>query len=96
MQRGVPIPRACPNACAHHVKFIENLLTAEKNLLLQSRMETVCLKSVRAKVLRYLKSFAPDWMVSYYRNGTHTIATEKDTVLIVSHGVLLHGAGRRT
>ena len=56
------IPHACPNACAHHAKLIENLLrlTAQKNLLLQSRMEIVCLKSVRAKVLRYLASFAPE------------------------------------
>jgi len=55
------IPRACPNACAHHAKLIENLLrlTAEKNLLLQSRMEIVSLKSVRMKVLCYLESFAP-------------------------------------
>jgi len=56
------IPRACPNACAHHAKLIENILrlVAEKNLLLQSRMEIVCLKSVRAKVLRYLESFVPE------------------------------------
>jgi len=56
------IPSACPNACAHHAKLIENLLrlTAEKNLLLQSRMEIICLKSVRAKVLRYLASFVPE------------------------------------
>ena len=56
------IPQACSNACAHHAKLIENLLrlTAGKNLLLQSRMEIVCLKSVRAKVLRYLLSFVPE------------------------------------
>jgi len=56
------IPCACSNACAHHAQLIENLLrlTAQKNLLLQGRMEIVCLKSVRAKVLRYLASFAPE------------------------------------
>ena len=45
-----------------YAKLIENLLrlTAQKNLLLQSRMEIVCLKSVRAKVLRYLASFVPE------------------------------------
>ena len=55
------IPRTCPNACAHHAQLIENLLrlTAEKNLLLQSRMELIGLKTIREKVLRYLASFAP-------------------------------------
>ena len=56
------IPHSCPNACAHHARLIENLLrlTANKNLQLQSRMEIVCLKSVRAKALRYLASFTPE------------------------------------
>jgi len=56
------IPRTCPNACAHHGKLIENMLqlVANKNLLLQSRMEIVSLKSVRAKVLRYLASFGSE------------------------------------
>ncbi|MCL2508388.1 MAG: Crp/Fnr family transcriptional regulator [Oscillospiraceae bacterium] len=56
------IPSVCPNACAHHAKLIENMLrlTAEKNLLLQSRMEIISLKSVRAEVLRYLESFVPE------------------------------------
>ena len=53
--------RACQNACAFHHRLIENMLrlVAEKNLFLQTRMEVMALKSVRAKVLRYLESFAP-------------------------------------
>ena len=49
----------CSNACSFHGKLIENMLrvVANKNLQLQDRMEIVCMKSVRNKVLRYLKSF---------------------------------------
>jgi len=54
------ILHTCPNSCAHHTKLIENMLelVANKNLQLQSRMEIVSLKTVRAKVMRYLESFA--------------------------------------
>ena len=53
--------RTCQNACAFHHRLIENMLrlAANKNLFLQARMEIMALKSVRAKVLRYLESFAP-------------------------------------
>jgi len=52
--------RTCPDTCAFHSKLIQNMLEilARKNLLLQNRMEIVSLKSVRAKVMRYLESFA--------------------------------------
>ena len=55
------IPRVCPNSCPFHARLIENMLSlvAKKNILLQSRMEIISLKSIRAKVLRYLESFAP-------------------------------------
>ena len=48
----------CSNACAFHAKLIENMLgiIAGKNIFLQLRMETISLKSVRAKVLRYFES----------------------------------------
>jgi len=51
----------CPNSCAHHTKLIANTLglIANKTLYLQNRMEIVSLKSIRAKVLRYLESFIP-------------------------------------
>lgn len=51
----------CPNSCTFHTKLIENMLglIARKNLMLQSRMEIVGMKSVRAKVTRYLESFTP-------------------------------------
>jgi len=54
------ILRTCRNSCSFHTKLIENMLSliAKKNIMLQSRMELVSLKSVRAKVLRYLESFA--------------------------------------
>lgn len=55
------ILHTCPNACSYHTKLIENMLglIATKNLRLQSRMEIVGLKSVRAKIVRYLESFLP-------------------------------------
>ena len=55
------ILRMCPNACSFHTELIGNMLrlVANKNLFLQSRMEIAAMKSVRAKVLRYLESFLP-------------------------------------
>jgi len=55
------ILHTCPNSCAYHTKLIENMLEliANKNLQLQSRMEIISLKAVRAKVMRYLESFVP-------------------------------------
>ena len=51
----------CPTNCPHHSSLIGNMLRliAERNLFLQGRMEVLCLKSLRAKVVRYLGSFAP-------------------------------------
>ena len=55
------ITKTCSNSCSFHKKLIENMLRliANKNLLLQSRMEILELKSVREKVLCYLESFNP-------------------------------------
>jgi len=55
------ILHTCPNACSYHAKLIENMLevVANKNLQLQHRMEIISLKSVRAKVTRFLESFVP-------------------------------------
>jgi len=49
----------CPNACPFHRKLIENMLglIARKNLMMQSHMEILSLKSVRARLLRYIESF---------------------------------------
>lgn len=54
------ILHVCPNSCIFHQKLIENMLgiIARKNLFLQNRMGIVRIKSIRKKVLRYLKSFA--------------------------------------
>ena len=51
----------CSNSCAFHTKLIGNMLglIAGKNLGLESRMEIVSLRSVRAKVKRYLETFVP-------------------------------------
>ena len=56
------ILHTCTNSCAYHTKLIENMLglIANKNLQLQSRMEVVSIKSIRAKVMRYLESFVPN------------------------------------
>ena len=52
------ILHTCPNACAFHQILIANMLqtVAQKNLYLQSRMEIICMKSVRAKILQYLST----------------------------------------
>ncbi len=48
----------CPNSCPHHTRLIQNMLAlmASKNLLLQSRLEVLRLKTIRAKVLHWLTS----------------------------------------
>jgi len=53
------ILHTCQNICTFHQRFIENLLylMANKNIYLQNRLNIVSVKSVRAKVLRYLDSF---------------------------------------
>jgi len=55
------ILRTCSNSCSFHAKLIENMLSliAKRNIQLQNRMEIISLKSVRAKVLRYLESLVP-------------------------------------
>ena len=55
------ILHTCPNSCPFHRKLIENMLRliAGKNLMLQSHMEILSTKSVRAKVMRYVESFVP-------------------------------------
>ncbi|MCL2671719.1 MAG: Crp/Fnr family transcriptional regulator [Clostridiales bacterium] len=59
--RGRRILHSCQSACAFHTTFIENMLRtiANKNLRLQSHMEILSLKSIRARVLRYLEPFRP-------------------------------------
>jgi len=53
------ILHTCSKSCTFHRQLVENLLEllAKKNIFLQNRMEIISLKSVRAKVLRYLESF---------------------------------------
>jgi len=55
------IMQTCPSSCSFHTRLIGNMLglLAQKNLMLQSRIEIIGLKSVRAKVLLYLESFFP-------------------------------------
>lgn len=54
------ILHTCPNSCVFHTQLIENMLgiVAQKNLMLQSRMEIISLHAVRAKVLKYLEGLA--------------------------------------
>ena len=53
--------RTCTNSCVFHSQLIHNMLEviAKKNLLLQNRMDIISLKSIRAKVIRYLETFIP-------------------------------------
>jgi CRP-like cAMP-binding protein len=55
------ILHTCPNSCPFHTRLIVNMLrlVAGKNIMLQRRMEIISLKSVRAKVMRYLESHVP-------------------------------------
>ena len=52
------IINTCTNACAFHSKLIENMiqLVAQKNLYLQERIDYLCKKSIRKKLMTYLKS----------------------------------------
>ena len=51
----------CSSTCSFHRALVKNMLglIAGKNLLMQNHIEILALKSVRAKVTRYLESFAP-------------------------------------
>lgn len=55
------ILRVCTNACTNHQTLIEQMLrlVAQKNLFLQTRMELITMKSIRAKVMRYLEAQMP-------------------------------------
>ena len=47
----------CPSDCSFHSQLIKNMLRiiADKNLLLQNRLDIVSRKSLRAKILAYLE-----------------------------------------
>ena len=51
----------CSNSCVFHSRLIQNMikLIAEKNLLMQDRMEIISMKSIRAKMTSYLETFIP-------------------------------------
>ncbi len=52
------ILRTCPKACSFHGQLIANMmeLLAQKNLMLQRRMDIIRIRSVREKVMNYLQS----------------------------------------
>jgi len=83
----------CPNSCSFHRKLIENMLglLAKKNIMLQSRMEIIGAKSVRAKALLYLESLMP-------KQGCEiTIPFNRDELanfLCVDRSALSHELGR--
>ena len=47
----------CPTGCSFHSRLIKNMLRiiADKNLLLQNRLDVVSRKSLRAKILAYFE-----------------------------------------
>lgn len=51
---------SCPHSCEFHQKLIENMLMvlAEKNIMLQNRMQILEKKTVRLKVLALLESYS--------------------------------------
>ena len=54
------ILHTCPNSCSFHRDMIKNMLgiIARKTLQLQNHMEILSMNSIRAKVLRYIETFA--------------------------------------
>lgn len=54
------ILHTCNNSCSFHTKLIENMLhvIAQKNLQLQTRMDFLSKKSIRARVLNYFEYVA--------------------------------------
>ena len=54
------ILQTCQNACSYHRILIKNIieLIAGKNLMMQRHMDILSIKSIRARVMRYLESFA--------------------------------------
>jgi len=57
----IRILKTCPASCSFHKRLLENLLRliANKNMILQNRMEILELKTIRDKIMRYLDSFVP-------------------------------------
>lgn len=56
------ILRTCESSCAFHTRLIKNMLfvIAEKNLMLQSRLEFLGKRTLRMKILGYLESYATE------------------------------------
>jgi len=54
----VKLIRSCGSACDFHQKVIENLikLVAEKNLMLNAKLEIVSLRTIREKIMAYLSN----------------------------------------
>ncbi|MCL2493590.1 MAG: Crp/Fnr family transcriptional regulator [Clostridiales bacterium] len=83
----------CPHVCKYHQQLIENMLhmVAMKNLYLQDRMEIISIKSIRAKVLYYLKSLAS-------KQGRDVVLPFNQTklaeYLCVDRSALAHELGR--
>lgn len=87
------ILNTCPNSCAFHQRLVANMLrvVARKNLYLQNRMELVRTRSIRAKVLEYLKGFARK------QGGTITIPLNREEMadyLCVERSALSHELAR--
>ena len=83
------ILQTCSSACTFHHRLIANMLEviARKNLFLQSCMEIMRLKSVRAKVLGYLTAFPAK------QNGYITIPLSREEMadyLCVDRSALSH------
>lgn len=54
------ILNTCSSSCLFHTKLIENMLyvIAQKNILMQNRMDILSQRTLRLKVLNYLQSLA--------------------------------------
>ena len=87
------ILHTCPNSCAFHRMLIRNMLelVAVKNMQLQSHMEILSLKSVRARVMLFFESFAAK------RGGEITIPLNREEMadyLCVERSALSHELAR--
>ena len=87
------ILHTCPNSCSFHKDLIGNMLRliAGKNLMLQSHMEILGLKTVRAKFLRYIELFG----VRHGREVTIPLNREElANYLCVDRSALSHELGK--
>lgn len=81
--------QTCPSPCSFHTTLIQNMLQllAQKNLYMQSRMEIISQKTIRAKLIQYFDGFT----IAQGKNITLPLNREKMAeYLCVDRSALSH------